>query len=79
MTSVETTVAAESNNALASMGVDEMQVESLDAQGESEGDLYTRLKVLQRQLEFYEIQVRALIHRVSAFSLLCFNRKSCWG
>ena len=25
---------------------------------ESEGDLYTRLKTLQRQLEFYEIQVR---------------------
>lgn len=25
---------------------------------DSEGDLYTRLKTLQRQLEFYEIQVR---------------------
>ena len=28
------------------------------AAAESEGDLYTRLKTLQRQLEFYEIQVR---------------------
>lgn len=28
------------------------------APSESEGDLYTRLKTLQRQLEFYEIQVR---------------------
>lgn len=28
---------------------------------ESEGDLYTRLKTLQRQLEFYEIQVRECV------------------
>ena len=30
------------------------------APSESEGDLYTRLKTLQRQIEFYEIQVRRL-------------------
>ena len=31
---------------------------SASSSAETEGDLYTRLKTLQRQLEFYEIQVR---------------------
>ena len=36
-----------------------MEDMDVDVAGEDEGeDLYTRLKNLQRQLEFYEIQVR---------------------
>jgi hypothetical protein len=32
-----------------------------DDGGGDEGDLYSRLKALQRQLEFYEIQVSGLV------------------
>lgn len=37
---------------------DKMQVESVVPGVREEEDLYSRLKVLQRQLEFLEIQVR---------------------
>jgi hypothetical protein len=42
----------------AGAGVDRMHVDSAGSDGHEE-DLYTRLKTLQRQLEFLEIQVSA--------------------
>lgn len=36
-------------------------MEASSSSSASEGDLYTKYKVLQRQLEFLEIQVRALL------------------
>ena len=39
------------------LSIDEMQLDSAQPDGEPE-DLYTQLKTLQRQLEFYEIQAR---------------------
>ena len=38
--------------------IDDMQVDSAQPDGEPDEDLYTQLKTLQRQLEFYEIQAR---------------------
>ena len=37
----------------------DMDVDAPSNSAEPESDLYTRLKTLQRQLEFYEIQVDA--------------------
>lgn len=39
------------------VGLADMEVDAPSTSAEPEGDLYTRLKTLQRQLEFYEIQV----------------------
>ena len=40
-----------------SLHMADMEVDASSSSVEQEGDLYTRLKTLQRQLEFYEIQV----------------------
>ena len=40
-----------------SLHMADMEVDAPSSSVEQEGDLYTRLKTLQRQLEFYEIQV----------------------
>ena len=37
----------------------DVEMDTSAQSAEAEEDLYTRLKTLQRQLEFYEIQVRA--------------------
>ena len=44
--------------ALPQASIDDMQVDSAQPDGEPDEDLYTQLKTLQRQLEFYEIQAR---------------------
>ena len=42
-------------------GMDVDHASSTTDSAAPEGDLYTRLKALQRQLEFYEIQVSGLV------------------
>lgn len=51
---------AKPSDSIAHTDVDDMMVDAHPAEESSaEEDLYTQLKTLQRQLEFYEIQVRA--------------------
>ena len=50
----------------------DIETESSSLAAELEEDLYTRLKTLQRQLEFYEIQVCVLT------KLICFCMRCLW-
>ena len=58
MTSVERPPAVQPKDAPAGKALAEPEPEDMEveAPGEAEEDLYTRLKTLQRQLEFFEIQ-----------------------
>ena len=58
MAKVEGPVPMEVKSKLQSYPVEvDMDIEKTQAEDGGDGDLYTTLKNLQRQLEFYEIQV----------------------
>ncbi len=58
--------------------IDDMQVDSTQPDGEPDEDLYTQLKTLQRQLEFYEIQARSVAAQTPQPSFCGWTRaRSC--
>ena len=57
--------------------IDDMQVDSTQTEGEPDEDLYTQLKTLQRQLEFYEIQVRLCCCAFARLHATTAARRSC--
>ena len=63
---------------VAHLSIDEMQLDSAQPDGEPE-DLYTQLKTLQRQLEFYEIQARACCSKSINAGLACCVLPRCSG